>query len=100
MPTHGANFDLVLGRWGEGTGPADRATASLEYRLLESGPTFRVIDAAPRASKLESLAARSLSRADVIGTPLAEQVFAMTDLILADDARLSELLGDWTIEAA
>jgi hypothetical protein len=40
---HGALFDLILGRWGEGTTAADRVLVALAYRLTDTGPGFMVI---------------------------------------------------------
>lgn len=45
---HGANFDLILGHWGERATAANRCLVSLAYRLDETGPSFMVIDAAGR----------------------------------------------------
>ena len=94
---HGADFDLVLGKWGDQAGAADRCTVALSYRLLESGPAFMVVDAAGRKVSNGGLAARALARSDVVGTPLAEQVFAIADAVLAADRRTAEILGGWTV---
>src|SRR5262245_58702006 len=45
---HGALFDLIVGRWGEGASAADRVAVTLDYRLLDDGPGFMVIDATGR----------------------------------------------------
>jgi hypothetical protein len=95
---HAAHFDLVLGPWGEAHPATSRALAALDYRLLDNGPAFRAIDGEPRLALCSSLAARAFQRADVIGTPLADIVFAMADTVLARDSRLAELLGSWTID--
>src|SRR5262245_10798962 len=60
---HGANFDLILGRWGEGSSARDRVLVALEYRLLESGPGFMVIDAGTRPAASSDLVGRPRSRA-------------------------------------
>jgi hypothetical protein len=93
---HGANFDLIIGRWGEGAFAQDRVLVALEYRLLETGPAFMVIDAGGRPSASSDLAGRALSRAEVIGQPIAKQAFAIVDAILAQDARVAELSADPT----
>lgn len=90
---HGANFDLIIGRWGEGASARDRLLVALDYRLLESGPGFMVIDAAGRPAASSELVGRALSRAEVIGRPIAQQAFAIVDAVLAQDARVAELLG-------
>ena len=88
---HGANFDLIFGKWGEQALPADRCLVSLAYRLFNGTPQFMVIDGGGRpASELVGLALR---RSDVLGRPIAEQAFAVADAILEQDPRIAELLG-------
>ena len=43
---HGANFDLIIGEWGEGASAADRAVVSLAYRLDETSSQDMVVDEA------------------------------------------------------
>jgi hypothetical protein len=38
VPDHGANFDLILGNWGDDATADDRYLVSLAYRLCEDGP--------------------------------------------------------------
>ena len=87
----GAHIDLVLGRWGDGTSAANRQVISLEYRVIETGPALMVIDAGGRSASMGNLASRALGRNDVIGRPVATEVFALCDAILAQDARLAAL---------
>jgi hypothetical protein len=96
---HPPNFDLILGEWGEHSTAADRALVSLDYNILETGPAFRVIDAAPRLERYASLATGALRREDVMESAIAAQVFAVVDAILAEDDRARELLDGWTIES-
>jgi hypothetical protein len=91
---HGAHFDLIIGRWGERTTAADRVLVALEYRVLESGPAFMVIDAASRPAATNELVGRALAREEVIGRPIAAEAFAIVDAVLAQDPRVAELLGD------
>ena len=49
---HGANLDLIVGRWGEEATAADRRLVALEYRLLDRGPAVMVIDAARRGGRM------------------------------------------------
>jgi hypothetical protein len=90
---HGANFDLIIGRWGEGTSARDRVLVALEYRLLESGPGLMVIDAGARPTASSELVGRALTRAEVVGRPIAEQAFAIVDAVLAQDPRVAEWYG-------
>jgi hypothetical protein len=89
---HGANFDLIIGRWGEKASARDRVLVALEYRLTESGPSFIVIDARDREAASNDLVGRALSRKQVIGKPIAQQAFAIADAVLAQDRRVKELL--------
>ena len=93
----GANFDLIIGAWGEAASAGDRFAVSLEYRLLESGPAFKAIDAVGRPITESKLFDHALARSDVIGQPIANDVFAYCDLILAQDTRVAELLNGWTL---
>jgi len=92
---HGALFDLILGPRGEGTSPADRVLVTLEYRLTDSGPAFMVVDSAGRGADKPGIVRRALSRADVLGQPIASEAFAVADAVLAQDARFADLLGDY-----
>jgi hypothetical protein len=84
----GANLDLVLGTWGEGTTSKDRVAASLLYREPEDQPpAFMVIDATDRTVAKSELVGGALRRADIIGTPLVEHVFGLVDAICLQDAR-------------
>jgi hypothetical protein len=88
---HGAHVDLIIGRWGEGAGRADRFAVSLEYRHTETGPWFMVINAGTRDVSRSELVGRALSREAVVGTPLAKQVFELVDAIWLGDDRIDEV---------
>ena len=85
----GANVDLILGRWGDGTSARDRVAVSLIHRDQEgSGAEVMVIDADQSNCGDGALAHSALRRDEVIGTPLAPQVFAIIDAIYIQDDRL------------
>ncbi|MEH6789905.1 hypothetical protein [Parasphingorhabdus sp.] len=89
LDTEGANFDLIVGSWGDGTGPQDRFAASLLYREpVDSPPAFMVIDASERQIAGSELFQSALRREDIIGTPIAEQLFAFVDAIWLQDSRI------------
>lgn len=90
---HDANFDLILGRWGEETSPEDRCLVSLSYRLSGSGPSFMVVDAMGRPAADSELVGRVLRRSEVVDQPIARQAFAVADAVLAQDTRVAELWG-------
>jgi hypothetical protein len=95
---HWPNFDLIIGRWGEGASAADRSLVAMEYRLLDNGPAFRVIDAEGRPAAESELVGRVLPRSEVVGQPIAGEAFALVDAVLAQDDRVAELLGPWRVQ--
>jgi hypothetical protein len=90
-PQHGANFDLVIGRWGDGSDIADRTSVSLLYRADVDEPGFMIIDAAGRPASDGSLAVKALSRDELVNSTLKAPVFAMVDAIFLQDERLAEI---------
>ena len=48
MPDQGANFDMIIGPWGEDAIAANRSAVGLAYQLTEAGPSLMVIDACAR----------------------------------------------------
>jgi hypothetical protein len=64
---------------------------ALDCRIVEASPQFMVVDAHGRLPSADELAGSALKRSEVIGTPLAPQVFALVDEIYAGDARLEEI---------
>lgn len=80
-----ASFDLVLGDWGDSTTDADRYVVSLIYREINGVPQFMVVNAAGCPAAQGALAETALSREDVIGTPLAPQIFALIDAVCEQD---------------
>jgi hypothetical protein len=84
----GANLDRVVGQWGDGTGPENRVAIALVHRQQSDGtPALMVIDAQERPVATGGLAATALGRAEVVGPPLAQQVFSLTDAIYGQDGR-------------
>jgi len=95
----GAKFDLIIGPWGDGAVAANRSAVGLDYRLLETGPAFMVIDAGVRPIADSELVGQALGRDQVLGTPIAERAFGVADAVLAHDQRIAELLGGWEISS-
>ena len=84
----GANLDIVLGAWGEQTTAQDRVAASLLYRVPDdTPPAFMVIDATDRPIAKSELISSALQREQVIGTPMADQIFALVDALCEQDHR-------------
>ena len=84
----GANLDLVVGKWGEGTSANDRASVALLHREVpDQGPQIMVVDAKHSYPAKEAIAANALTRSDVVGTPLANHIFSLIDAIYLQDNR-------------
>jgi len=90
-PEHDVHIDLVVGAWGEGTSAADRALIAVLYRPSPEGGSFKGIDGSGRHARQAKLCARSLPRAEVLGTPIAEEVFGFLDAIWLGDPRIAEV---------
>jgi len=87
LQDNGADIDIVLGEWSDGTSPADRYAISLLHREADGEPpALMVIDARAKFQDGE-LAGHRLRREDVIGTPLAPQLFSIVDAIYLQDGR-------------
>jgi hypothetical protein len=86
----GADIDVILGKWGEGSSAEDRYAVRLAYRIFDHGPEMMVIDASHKHVS-NTIAAQCLKRSDVIGSPLAQNVFDICDAFLIQDQRLAAL---------
>ena len=93
VDSHGAHFDLIIGKWGEGATVSDRSAVALEFRRTEQGPSFMVIDASGRPAGRSSLVGSALARAAVIGTPLARVAFDIVDAVWIQESRIREIVG-------
>jgi hypothetical protein len=91
FPELNANVDLIIGNWADNTTAADRVAVSLEMAVMDDRPTYMVIDAGSRPVAHSSLVGNALNRPDVLGTPLAADVFALIDAISEQDGRLPVL---------
>lgn len=90
-PEHDAHFDLAIGKWGEQATPGDRQAVSLIYHIKLGQGAFMVTDAASRPIAGSGLVGAALRRDQIVGQPIATEVFAIADAILAKDARLEEI---------
>jgi len=89
---HGANFDLIIGLWGDATNSKDRCAVSMELHRTSDGPSFTVIDSVDRPAASSDLVGKALARHEVIGTPLATQAFELVDAIWLLDKRIAEIV--------
>lgn len=90
-PDHNVNVDLIIAAWGEGTTPKDRFLASLLYRPSADGGSFMVTNARSRLPAKQEVCGRAMERAEIVGTPLAQEVFALLDALWLSDPRLAEV---------
>jgi hypothetical protein len=90
-PYREATFDLIIGRWGEGAGATERKAVSLSFRHMQSGPAFMVQNASVRPVATNFLVKEALDRDAVLGTPVADDVFAVCDLVYLADPRIEDL---------
>jgi hypothetical protein len=87
----GATFEFIIGQWTEESAAEDRQLVALAYRMTPKGAGFMVIDAKKQERGDDELVSKALKRSEVIGTPLAAEVFALGDAVCLDDPRLAEL---------
>jgi hypothetical protein len=92
VPRHGANVDLLMGDWGDGTTPAQRVAVSLVYRLGEHGPEFASIDPDEREHARSGLAGNFIPGRHVLGNPVGADAYAFLHAIFGQDGRVSELV--------
>lgn len=91
QPQHMPNIDLVLGPWGDGASPSDRVLVSLLYQPRPGGGSFMVVNGKGRRADDRSLCNRALERSEVVGTPLAEEVFSLIDSLWLTEPRIAEV---------
>lgn len=92
VPRHGANVDLLMGEWGDGSGPEQRVAVSLEYRIGANGPEFASVDPDARPHANSGLAAHCIPGRHVLGNPVGADAYAFTHAIFGQDARVAELI--------
>ena len=90
-PEHMPNFDILMGAWGEGAEPHNRVLVSLLFRPSVDGGAFMVIDAHERLARFQDLCTKAMRRSEVVGTPLATDVFALVDAVWLEEPRIAEV---------
>jgi hypothetical protein len=89
---HGAELYFLLGRFGEGTTAADKFAVALHFFVEPDRFGFMVVDADQTPMASDPLVGRALPRDQVIGTPLAQEVFDLVDAIWLNDGNISEVV--------
>lgn len=82
----------MIGAWGDEISAQDRFAVCLELTYSGERPEVMAPDADRRAAAHSDLVSAALTRAAIIGTPLAPQVFSLVDAIFLQDERLPFLL--------
>ena len=93
---HGAEFYIVLGRFGDGTAPTDKFAVALHFFVEPDRFGFMVVDAGQTPIASNPLVGRALSREAVVDTPLAQEVFDLVDAIWLEDTNISEVTDSVT----
>lgn len=93
---HGAEFYLILGKFGDGTTAADKFAVALHYFIEPERFGFMVVDAHKTSIASDPLVGRALRREEVIGTPLAQEVFELVDAIWLEDTHIAEVTNPVT----
>ena len=88
---HGAEFHIILGEFGDGTTAADKFAVALHFFVEDDRHGFMVVDADQTPIASNPLVGKALPRANVIGTPLAQEVFELVDAIWLDDENIAEV---------
>ena len=78
---------VSIGGWCDAD-PSQRRLVALSLRQLEKGPAFMVVDAASTQWGEEDELGAPMGRDEVIGTPLAREIFAILDAVAQQDARV------------
>lgn len=86
-----SNFDLIVGPCDDDADPKRRQLVSLLFQPSTSGGSFNIIDSESRPANDPELCGRALTRAEVVGTPLAKEVSELIDAIWLQDPRISEV---------
>jgi hypothetical protein len=86
-----ANFDLIVGAWGDENDNSRRRAVSLEFRRLDTGPAFMVIDSVTRPVANSPWISAALSRQEVVGTETANVAFDICDVLYLKEPRLAWL---------
>ncbi|GAA5165352.1 hypothetical protein [Viridibacterium curvum] len=90
-PDHLPNLDLIIGPWGNANDSANRILVTLLFKPSANGGSFMVTDASSRAGLYGDLFGRAMLRAEVVGTPLASEVFALVDALWLTEPRIAEV---------
>lgn len=85
---------ISVGKWWDGTGPADRTAFALQLRSGAENYEVMVRDAEDSPWKSVELLGEMLDREQALAHPMVEEVFHITDHLFAEDVALGAYLGE------
>lgn len=88
---NGANIDLLMGEWGDGTTPEQRVALSLVLEIND-GPLFYSIDPDGRPHAATGLAAHLIPAQNVFANPVGADAYAFMHAIFGQDPRVREIV--------
>jgi hypothetical protein len=91
-PERTVQIAMSLGKWWEGTTPADRTAFALATRSGPENYEVMVCDAETSPWRDVELLGEMLDRQEALEHPLIEEVFRLTDQIVAEDLPLKAYL--------
>lgn len=86
---HAPLIDIVAGPWGESAKASDRVLATIAVH--PEGAGVMVVDAHGRPLDKRDVCGRALARVEVVGKPIAAELFAYVDTIMLQDTRMHEV---------
>lgn len=87
---HPVKIDLVIGDWSERGTADDRVLVSLALHPGSDGG-FMFVDGSGRPSDVRTICRRAIPRAEIVGTPMADQAFALIDAIWRHEPRIERI---------
>lgn len=93
-PESGVAMAISMRGWGDGVDKDAKECVALEWRLIDSGPGCRVVDALETRWANEELFGRMLSREDALDSGRAKEAFAVSDSVWMNDPRLPQALNN------
>jgi hypothetical protein len=84
---------VSLGKFGQGTAPADRVVFTLLARVEEGGVELMVVDPERCPFECAEVLGRQLSRADALARPDIQELYGIAELVASEDPRVKSWLA-------
>ena len=92
-PDRVVTVTISLGEWGKGANPDQRVAFALEIHSTENEYQIGLIDAERSPWREAKILGRTLDRSEALAHPLVNEVFHITDHIVAEDTPIHEYLN-------